>query len=112
MYRCQYGPNDFTNVVKDITQNHNAIPKKLDINGEVIPLVTCHKGYTRFQEEMGVVQYKKGRRVEFTIKTLCLFKHVSKLCFIQRNHVNQDGLHIHGDLNTCDKSTFAVDLSK
>jgi hypothetical protein len=43
MYQCQYGPNDLTNVVKDITQNHNAIPKKLDINGKVIPLGTCHR---------------------------------------------------------------------
>jgi len=25
-YQCQYGPNDLINVVKDITQNHNAVP--------------------------------------------------------------------------------------
>ncbi len=37
-YQCQYGPHDFTNVVTDITQNHNATPKKLDINGKVIQL--------------------------------------------------------------------------
>jgi len=42
-YQCQYDPNDLTNVVKDITQNHNATPKKLDINGKIIPLRTCHK---------------------------------------------------------------------
>jgi len=30
--------------MKDITQNHNAAPKKLDINGKVIPLGTSHKG--------------------------------------------------------------------
>jgi len=26
-YQCQYGPNDFKNIVKDITQNYNASPK-------------------------------------------------------------------------------------
>jgi hypothetical protein len=30
--------------VKDITQNHNVVPKKLDINGKIIPLGTGHKG--------------------------------------------------------------------
>jgi hypothetical protein len=30
--------------VKDITQNHNATPKELDINGKVIPLRIGHKG--------------------------------------------------------------------
>jgi hypothetical protein len=43
-YQCQYGPNDLTNVVKDITQNHNATLKEFDINGEVIPLRIGHKG--------------------------------------------------------------------
>jgi hypothetical protein len=33
-YQCQYGPNELTNVVKYIKQNHNAPPKKLDINGQ------------------------------------------------------------------------------
>jgi hypothetical protein len=36
--------NDLTNVVKDITQNHNATLKELDINGKVIPLRIGHKG--------------------------------------------------------------------
>jgi hypothetical protein len=27
-YQCQYGPNDLTTIVKDITQNHNVCPKK------------------------------------------------------------------------------------
>jgi hypothetical protein len=35
-YQCQYGPDEFINVVKDIKQHHNAPPKKLDINGNVI----------------------------------------------------------------------------
>jgi hypothetical protein len=30
--------------MKDITQNHNVAPKKLDINGKVIPLRIGHKG--------------------------------------------------------------------
>ncbi len=41
-----------------------------------------------------------------------LLKHVSNLCFIQQNHVNQNGLHVHGDLNMGDKSTFSAHLSK
>ncbi len=44
-----------------------------------------------------MVLQKKGCKVEFTIKTFYLLKHVSELCFIQQNHVNQDGLHVHGD---------------
>jgi hypothetical protein len=55
------------------------------------------QGYSSFQEKMGWF-YKKGCRVEFTIKTLYLFNHVLKLCFIQRNHINQEGLHVHEDL--------------
>jgi hypothetical protein len=39
-----------------------------------------------------------------------LFKHVSELCFIQRNHVNQDGLHVHGDFKMGDKFAFAAHL--
>ncbi len=41
-----------------------------------------------------------------------LFKHVSKLCFIQRNHVNQNGLHVHGDLKVGDRFAFATPLSE
>jgi hypothetical protein len=55
---------------------------------------------------------KRTCRAEFTIKTLYLFKHVSKLFFIQQNHVNQDGLHVHGDLNMGDRSTFVSHLLK
>jgi hypothetical protein len=44
-YPFQYGPNDFTNVVKDITQNHNVTPqRKLEVNipnvGDNMPLFT------------------------------------------------------------------------
>jgi hypothetical protein len=41
-----------------------------------------------------------------------LLKRVSKLCFIQRNHVNQDGLHVHGDLKMGDKYAFVIHSSK
>jgi len=51
-------------------------------------------------------------KIEFTIKTLHLLKHVSKLCFIQQNRVNQDGLDVHGDLNMGDRSTFVAHSSK
>jgi hypothetical protein len=30
--------------VKDVTQNHNATPKKLDINEKIIPSRIGHKG--------------------------------------------------------------------
>jgi hypothetical protein len=44
IYRCQcrYGPNDLTNVVKDIT-NHNVCPKKLDIDGHQILATRIHE---------------------------------------------------------------------
>jgi len=48
----------------------------------------------------------------FTIKTFYLLKHVLELCFIQRNHVNQNGLHVHGDLMMGDRFTFATRLSQ
>jgi hypothetical protein len=54
----------------------------------------------------------KMYKVEFTIKTLYLLKHVSKLCFIQQNHVNQNGLHVHGDLKMGDRFTFIAHLSE
>jgi hypothetical protein len=48
--------------VKDITQNHNAAPRKerkqLDINGKAIPFRDRPLGYTRFLEKMGWF-YKK-----------------------------------------------------
>jgi hypothetical protein len=44
--------------VKDITQNHNVIPQKLDVNGKVIPLGTCHKRVHEIPRRNGVV-YKK-----------------------------------------------------
>ncbi len=69
----------------------------MDINGKVIQLGIGHKGTQNSKEKWGG-SIKRGCKVEFTIKTLYLFKHVLELCFIQRNHVNQDGLHVHGDL--------------
>jgi hypothetical protein len=75
-YQCQYDPNEMTNVVKDIKQNRNAPPKTLDINGNVI-----HQRLATRVQWGGSI--KKRCKVEFTIKTLYLFKHVSKLCFIQ-----------------------------
>jgi hypothetical protein len=39
--------------VKDITQNHNATSKKLDINGKVIPFGTCHKGKRDSRKKWG-----------------------------------------------------------
>jgi len=39
-----------------------------------------------------------------------LLKHVSKLCFIQQNHINQDGLHVQGDLNMGDRFAFTTHL--
>jgi hypothetical protein len=59
-----------------------------------------------------VVFIKKISIVEFTIKTLYLVKHVLELCFIQRNHINPDGLHVHGDLKMSDRSTFVAHLSQ
>jgi hypothetical protein len=39
-----------------------------------------------------------------------LFKHVSELCFIQQNHINQDSLHVHGDLKMGDRFAFTAHL--
>jgi hypothetical protein len=61
-YQFQYGPNDLTNVVKDITKNINVCPKKLNINGKVIPSRICHKGTQNSKEKWGV-SIKKGCRV-------------------------------------------------
>jgi hypothetical protein len=97
--------------VKDITQNHNVAPKTLDINGKVIPSGIGHKGTQDSRKKWGGF-IKRGCKAEFTIKTLYLLKHVLQLCFIQGNHVNQDGLHVHGDLKMGDKSAFAAHLSK
>jgi hypothetical protein len=69
----------------------NVAPKKLEINGKVFPSKIGHKGTRNFRKKWGGF-IKRRCRVEFTIKTLQLFKHVSKLCFVQQNHVNQDGL--------------------
>ncbi len=51
-------------------------------------------------------------KIEFTIKTLYLLKHVLELCFIQQNHVNQDGMHVHEDLKMGDKFAFVAHLSE
>jgi hypothetical protein len=74
------GTNDLTNVVKDITQNHNAVPKQLDINGKVIPLGIGHKGTRDFRKKWGGF-IKKGCTAESIIKTLYLLKHVSEFMF-------------------------------
>jgi hypothetical protein len=55
---------------------------------------------------------KRGCKAKFTIKTLYLLKHVSDLCFIQQNHVNQNSLQVHGDFKMGDKFAFATHLSK
>jgi len=70
--------------MENITQNHNVTPKKLDINinGKVIPLGIGHKG-TQDSRKKWDGFIKRGCKTKFTIKTLYLFKHVSKLCFIQ-----------------------------
>jgi hypothetical protein len=75
--------------VKDITQNPNVAPKQLDINGKVIPSRVGHKGTQDSRKKWS--GYIKRCKVEFSVKTLCSLKHVLELCFIQRNHFNQDG---------------------
>ncbi len=97
--------------MKDITQKHNATPKQLDINGKVIPLGIGHMGTRDFKKKWGGF-IKKGCRTESTIKTSYLLKHISELCFIQQNHVNQIGLHVHRDLKMGDRSTFVAHLLK
>jgi hypothetical protein len=87
------------------------LQKKLDINRKVIPSIIGHKGTQDSKNKWGG-SIKRGYRVEFTIKTLYLFKHVSELCFIQRNHVIQDGLHVHGDLKMGDRFAFVAHLSE
>jgi hypothetical protein len=81
-YQCQFGPHDFTDVVKDITLNHNKTPKKLDINGKIVPLVIGHKDRQYSMKKWGA-SIKKRSITKYTIETLYLFKHASKLCFIQ-----------------------------
>jgi hypothetical protein len=82
----------------------------LDVIGKIIPLEIGHKGTQDFKKKWnGAI--KRGCRVESTIKTLYLLKHVSKLCFIQQNHVNQNNLHVHGDFTMGDKFSFATHLS-
>jgi hypothetical protein len=83
----------------------------LDINGKIIPWGISHKGTQDFKKKWDG-SIKRGCRVEFTIKTLYLLKHVSKLCFIQQNHVNQDNLHVHGDFTMGDRFAFATHLSQ
>jgi hypothetical protein len=61
---------------------------------------------------MGWLYKKRMSKIEFTIKTLYLLKHVLELCFIQQNHVNQDGMHVHEDLKMGDKFAFVAHLSK
>jgi hypothetical protein len=46
--------------VKDIKQNHNATPKKLNINGKVIPSGTRHKGTQDSKKKWGG-SIKRGR---------------------------------------------------
>jgi len=81
----------------------------LNINGKVIPLVTGHNSIQDSRKKWGGF-IKRGRKTKFTIKTLYLFKHVSKICFIQRNHVKQNGVHVHGDLKMDDNFSFATPL--
>ncbi len=61
-YQFQYGPNDLTNVVKDITKNIHVGPKKLNVNGKVIPSRICHKGTQNFEEKC-CGSIKKGCKV-------------------------------------------------
>ncbi len=97
-YQCQYGPNDLTNVVKDNTKSQ-CVSKKLDINGKVILSNIGHKNTWESTRKWGG-SINKGWKAEFTIKTLYLLK-----------HVDQNGLHVHGDLKLGDRSTFVVNLS-
>jgi len=48
--------------VKDIRKNINVCPKKLDVNGKVIPSRMCHKG-TQNSKEKCCGSIKKGCRV-------------------------------------------------
>ncbi len=52
-YQRQYGPTNLPNVIKDITQNHNAIPKKMDINRKIIPSKIGHRGTRDSRKKWG-----------------------------------------------------------
>ncbi len=41
-----------------------------------------------------------------------MIKCVLELCFIQHNHVHQDGLHVHGDFKMGNKFAFATHLDE
>jgi hypothetical protein len=67
--------------VKDIAQNHNPTPKKLDINGKVIPLRTSPKGARDSRKKWGG-SIKRRCRAKFTIKTfICLNMYWSYVSF-------------------------------
>ncbi len=85
--------------------------KKIGVNGKVIPLGTSHK-VTQDSRDKWDGSIKRGCGGEFTIKTLYLFKHILKLYFIQWNHANQDGLHVHEDLKMGERFAFATHLSQ
>ncbi len=83
----------------------------MDINGKIIPLRIGHKDTQDFKKKWDG-SIKRGCKVKFTIKTLYFLKHVSKLCFIQQNHVNQDNLHVHENFTMGDRFAFATHLSQ
>jgi hypothetical protein len=47
-YQCHYGPTNLTNVIKDITQNHNVVPKKIGHQWKSNPIKDWPQGYVRF----------------------------------------------------------------
>ena len=54
---------------------------------------------------------KRGCLARFTVKVLLHAPHIAEVCVIEAQHVNKDGVVVHGGMKTGDRGCFAARLS-
>ena len=109
-YQCEYGPQGFSTILKEIF-DENISYKNYPKVGKVVPNESGHSIKRDSLAQWGP-SIKEGCEAEFIVNVLYFLCHIAFLSFIEVEHCNQYGLHVHDKEKPGDRSAFAAHLSK
>ncbi len=94
-YHCQFGHEDKTKVVQNITMDLLKSNPKLNLKGKQVPNGKGHKGPKISSLKRGDL-VKKGCMCSFIVKCFYLQPKVVEVFYTTSKHVNQQRLIVHG----------------
>jgi hypothetical protein len=94
-YHCQFGHEDKTKVVQNITMDLLKLDPMLNLKGKQVPSGKGHKGPKISSLKRGDL-VKKGCMCSFNVKCFYLQPKVIEIFCTTSKHVNQEKLIVHG----------------